>query len=351
MRVRVRPEVLSLPRYAPGRSAPGAAKLSSNESAEPPSSAVIEAATQALAGINRYPDFGATALTQTLARSLGVQEDQVVLGDGSSAVLLDALSVVCRPGAEVIHPWRSFESYPIAIPAVGATGVAVALTAEGRHDLPALVAAVGPDTAAIILCTPNNPTGPALTLEEVRSVLEAVPPEVLVLVDEAYIELATAPGVSTAVPLIAEFPNVLVLRTFSKVHALAGLRVGYGVGHPDLVGAIRAISVPFGVSSVAQAAALVSLRDEDVLRARIADMVAERDRLRGELVSMGYEVPETQSNFLWIPAFQSGPGLVAACAEAGLLVRPFPEGVRVSTGTREQDDRFLDVARAHIATL
>lgn len=351
MRIPLRPEVGALPRYAPGRSAPGAVKLSSNESPEPPSQAVIDAAARALVDANRYPDFGATALTAALAGHLGVGEDQVVVGDGSSAVLLAALSVVCRPGAEVVHAWRSFESYPIAAPSVGARSVPVPLTLEGRHDLDALAAAVGPETAAVILCTPNNPTGPALTLAQVRDFVERVPQEVLVLVDEAYIELATEPGVSTAVALIGQFPNVLVLRTFSKVYALAGLRVGYGIGHPDLVGAIRAVSVPFGVSSVAQAAALAALSDRDTTRERIARTVAERERVRAELLELGYEVPVSQSNFVWIPASQSEPGLVAECARAGIIVRPFPEGVRVSIGTRGQDDRFLEVARAHVAKM
>lgn len=346
MRIPLRPEIAALPRYAPGRSAPGAAKLSSNESPEPPSQMVIEAAARALADVNRYPDFGATALTDALARRFGVAQDQIVVGDGSSAVLLGALSVVARPGAEVVHPWRSFESYPIAAPSVGATAVPVPLTPDGRHDLDALAGAVGPQTVAVILCTPNNPTGPALTLAQVRDFVARVPADVLVLVDEAYIELATDPGVSTAVELIAEHPNVLVLRTFSKVYALAGLRVGYGIGHPDLVAAIRAISVPFGVSSVAQAAALAALEDEEGTRSRIARTVAERERVRGELLELGFDVPESQSNFVWLPAQQSGPALVEACARAGLVVRPFPEGVRVSIGTREQDDRFLAVARA-----
>lgn len=351
MRVRLRPEVLALPRYAPGRSAPGAVKLSSNESPEPPSSAVLEAAARALAEVNRYPDFAASELGATLASRFGVGEDQVVLGDGSSAVLLAALSVVSGADSEVVHAWRSFESYPIAAPSVGARSVPVPLTADWRHDLPAMLRAVGPRTSAAILCTPNNPTGPALTVEEVRSFVAAVPPEVLVLVDEAYIELATDPGVATAVGLVGKFPNVLVLRTFSKVHALAGLRVGYGIGHPDLVGAVRAVSVPFGVSTVAQAAALAALADEDGTRSRIARTIAERGRVREALVGMGYAVPESQANFVWIPADQSGPTLVEECAMSGLIVRPFPEGVRVSLGTVEQDDRFLRVARAHAAAL
>lgn len=346
MRVRIRPEVDALPRYRPGRSLPGAAKLSSNENPFGPSAPVREAAAAELPGLNRYPDFGASDLTEAIASHLGVADDQVCMGTGSSAVLLAALSVVCVPGSEVVFPWRSFESYPIAAPSVGAACVPVPLTPSWELDLPALSAAVGPATAAVLLCTPNNPTGPALTLEQVRSFVAGVPAEVLVIVDEAYIELATAPGVSSAVALIAEHPNVLVLRTFSKVYALAGLRVGYGIGHADLVSAVRAVSIPFGVSSVAQAAALAALSDQDAVRHSVAATVAERTRVIAALRALGYDVPDSQSNFYWIPAAQSGPNFVEACAASGLVVRPFPEGVRISIGTREDDDRVIEVARA-----
>ncbi len=345
MRVRIRPAVEALPAYVPGRAQRGAVKLSSNENPEPPHPAVLAAARAALDGANRYPDMGAHALREAVADLNGVTPDQVCVGTGSSAVLLAALSAVCTPGARVVFPWRSFESYPIAVPASGGEAVPVPLTEDWRVDLPAMAAAIDEDTAAVIVCTPNNPTGPALAFDEIRSFVEQVPDDVLVLVDEAYIEYATAPGVSTCMPLVAEYPQVLVLRTFSKAYALAGLRVGYGVGHPGLVEAVSKVLVPFGVSSVAQAAALAALADPTRTRNSVAATVAERGRVLAELRSMGYAVPDSQSNFLWIPASQSGVAFVEACARAGLIVRPFPEGVRMSMGTREENDRFLAVAR------
>ncbi len=348
MRVRIRPEVLSLPRYVAGNSAPGAVKLSSNENPEPPTPVVVTAGARALADANRYPDAGSLDLRHAIAVHLGVRIEQVCAGTGSSGVLLAALGVVCGAGErrEVVFPWRSFESYPIAVPTVGGVSVPVPLDAEGRHDLDALAAAIGPSTAAVILCSPNNPTGPALTLERIRAFVTQVPPDVLVIVDEAYIELATAPGVASAVPLLAAFPNLIILRTFSKVYALAGLRVGYGVGHPDLIGAMEAVSVPFGVSSVAQAAAVAALADQQAVIRTAAQNAGERERVIAALRGLGYVVPDSQANFVWVPADQSGPALVRACADAGLVVRPFPEGVRVSFGHPADNDRFLAVARA-----
>ncbi|MCI1641484.1 MAG: histidinol-phosphate transaminase [Actinomyces sp.] len=346
MRVRIRPEVLAFPRYVAGKSQPGAAKLSSNENPEPPTPDVIEAAGRALEDANRYPDMGAVLLRSAIADHLGVESDQICVGTGSSGVLVAALSAVCAPGGEVVHPWRSFESYPIAIPTAGGVPVPVALDAHDAIDLEAMARAVGPRTAAVILCSPNNPTGPALRLEDVRAFLRRTPQEVLVILDEAYIEMATAPGVGSAVPLLGEFPNLLVLRTFSKVYALAGLRVGYGVAHRDLTAAVTAVSLPFGVSSVAQAAALAALADQGAVARSVRLIVAERERMLADLRGCGYRVPDSQANFVWLPADQSGPAFVQACSAANLVVRPFPEGVRVSVGRPEDDDRFLEVARA-----
>ena len=347
--VRIRPEIDAIPTYVPGKSQPGAAKMSSNENPNPPGPAAQQAMAAAIPGVNRYPDMGATDLIAGLADYHGVESDQIAVSTGSSAVLLSALSVVAAPGAEVIYAWRSFESYPIAIPAVGATPVPVPLDAEWRHDLAAMAAAVTDRTAAVILCTPNNPTGPAIPLAEIRAFAARIPDDVLVIVDEAYIDFADPAAYATAIREIATHPNLLVLRTFSKAFALAGLRVGYGIGHPRVIDAIRKVSVPFGVSSVAQAGALAALGDADTVRAQVAQIRADRDRIATELRAAGYRVPDTQSNFVWIPADQSGPEFVAACADAGVIVRPFPEGVRVSTGSAEENGRFLQIARAFAA--
>lgn len=340
--VPIRSAVRALPRYAPGKALPGAVKISSNEMPAPPSAAVLEAMREALETVNRYPDLTAAPVREAVAARFGVAPDQVCVGTGSSALLLAALSAVCEPGARVAYPWRSFESYPIAIPASHAVGVPIPLDEDGAHDVEALIAAAS-DASALILCTPNNPTGPALPFETVRSIVERLPASVLVLVDEAYIDFATDPAVSTAIPLIADHSNVLVMRTFSKAHALAGIRIGYAIGHADLIGAIQAVSVPFGVSTLAQVAALASFMDEEGVRAAVSEVIAERSRMIAALREVGLAVPDSQANFFFLPGL--GADFVEACAAAGLVVRPFPEGVRVTVADRATNDRFLEVAR------
>ncbi|WP_455134695.1 histidinol-phosphate transaminase [Schaalia cardiffensis] len=340
--VPIRPAVRNLPRYRPGKAAPGAMKLSSNEMATPPSAPILEAMRKALENVNRYPDLMATPVREAIAKRFEVLPEQVCVGTGSSALLLAALSAVCSPGAKVVYPWRSFESYPIAIPASHAEGVPVPLDEDGGHDVEGLVCAAQ-DATALILCSPNNPTGPVLTFDTIRDIVERVPASVLVLVDEAYIDFASDPRVSSAIPLIEEHPNVLVLRTFSKVHALAGVRVGYAIGNTELIGAIQAVSVPFGVSSVAQAAALASLEDEAGVRASAQAVIAERERMIAALREVGLSVPDSQANFFFLPGL--GSDFVDACVDAGLIVRPFPEGVRVTLADPLTNDRFLEVAR------
>ena len=341
-KLRIRPAVASLPRYVPGRSAPGADKISSNEMPTPPSPAVLEEMARSLQAINRYPDLTAAPLREALADRLRVAPDQLCVGTGSSAILLAALSALCQPGSQVVYPWRSFESYPIAVTAVGGQPVPVGLLPDASHDLDAMRGAITPDTVAVIVCSPNNPTGPALTFDQVSSFVASIPDSVMVLIDEAYIDFATAPGVSTAIPLIASHPNVVVTRTFSKAHALAGARVGYGIGDAEVIDAMQALLVPFGVNSVAQAGALASLNDSDEVHRAVREVVAERERVVPALRSLGYDVPDTQSNFYMLRG--TGPDLVEECARAGLIVRPFPEGVRVSVGAPSHNDRFLAVA-------
>ena len=337
--LRIRPAVASLPRYVPSKTAPGAVKISSNEMPTPPSPAVLEAIARELETINRYPDLTAAPLREALAQRFGVGADQVCVGTGSSAILVAALSAVCQSGSQVVFPWRSFESYPIAVPSVGGDPVPVELLPDGAHDLDAMRAAITPDTVAVIVCSPNNPTGPALTYEEIAGFVADVPDDVMIIVDEAYIDFATKPGVRTAVPLIEEHPNVIVMRTFSKAHA---------IGDPEVIGAIQALLVPFGVSSLALAAALASLKDAEGVQRAVAEIIAERERIIPALRDLGYDIPDSQSNFYLIRG--DVYGLVEACARVGLIVRPFRVGVRVSVGSREQNDRFLAVAAEYART-
>ena len=320
----IRSEVLALPRYIPGKALQGAQKISSNEMPWPPDQRVVEAAAAALGEANRYPDLTAAPVREELARALGLSAGQVCVGTGSSAVLVAALSAVCAPGSEVVFPWRSFESYPIAAPTVHASPVPVPLA------------------RAIIVCSPNNPTGVARPASDIAAMVERVPPSVLVIIDEAYIDFATDPAVAPCTDLIGAHSNVLVMRTFSKAHALAGLRIGYGLGDAGLIDAVQALLVPFGVSGPAQAAALATLRDGAPAREAVRAITRERDRIVPLLRGMGYDVPDSQANFYFLKG--EGAGFVEACAAAGLVVRPFPEGVRVTVGTPEQNDALLAAA-------
>lgn len=344
--VSIREDVAALPAYVPGArpDSVDVAKLSSNENPFLPPEVVRERGRRALDQVNRYPDMAARDVTSAVAKFHGVGEDQVVLGTGSSALLVHALTAVARPGSEVVYAWRSFESYPIATVTVGSTPVQVPLAEGGLHNLDAMLAAITENTSAVIVCNPNNPTGTALPLEDIRKFLEQVPSRVLVIMDEAYIDFANEDGIETALPLIADFPNVVIARTFSKAFALAGARVGYMIGEPALISAISKVATPFGVSHVAQELAIASLESYDWVVDSVAKVVSERGRLWRALRDMGVQPAASQSNFVWIPAWVVDPQeLAKASTDAGVLVRSFPEGTRISIGLPEENDRVIKV--------
>lgn len=346
-RVPLRKAVSDLPAYVPGARAPvGAAayKLSSNENPFPPLPSVVAAVVDAAADLNRYPDMYATELSEAIAASLGVAPECVVAGCGSVAVLGHVLAAVCEAGDEVVLPWRSFEAYPIAVSLAGATGVRVPVGEDGRLDLPGLAAAVTPRTRVVLVCTPNNPTGPAVRADELDAFLAAVPEDVLVVLDEAYVEFVRDPAAADGRAVYDEHPNVVLLRTFSKAYGLAGLRVGYAVARPRLAAGIRLASTPFGVSHVAQLAALASLRAGRELMARVDAVVAERTRMLTGLRAAGLFVPDSEANFVWLPLGAQATAFAERCARAGVLVRPFAgDGVRVSVGEPEATDVLLEV--------
>ncbi len=345
--VRLRPAVACLPPYVPGeRVAPGARayKLSSNENPFPPLPSVLEAISRAAAETNRYPDMYATELCEALAARMAVAPAQIAVGTGSVAVLGHVLAAVAGAGDEVVFGWRSFESYPIAVAISGATAVMVPVGADGRLDLPGMAAAVTERTRAVLVCTPNNPTGPAVRADELAGFLAVVPRDVLVVLDEAYVDFVRDPDAVDGLDVLPGHDNVLVLRTFSKAYGLAGLRVGYAVGAPGVVAGVRATSTPFGVSTLAQAAALASLDVTDQLRERVEAIVAERERMLTGLRAQGHRVPDAQANFVWLGVGDRATALADACRTAGVLVRPFAgDGVRVSVGEPEATDRLLEV--------
>jgi histidinol-phosphate aminotransferase len=343
-----RPDLDRLPAYVPGRAVPGAVKLASNEVPLPPTSRVLEAVAAAAAAGNRYPDLAVTGLTARLADALGVAPERIATGCGSVSICQQLVQATCLdPADEVLFAWRSFEAYPIVTQIGGATARTVPLDGDLRHDLDAMAAAVGPRTRLVMVCSPNNPTGTVVTRAELERFLAAVGPDVVVALDEAYAEYVTDPDAVRGPELLDAHPNLVVLRTFSKAYRLAALRVGYAVGAPDVVAALRKVCSPFSVSAVAQAAAVAALDDADALLAAVPEVVAERVRVRDALRGAGYAVPPTQANFVWLALGDRTAPFAAHCTEHGVVVRPFhPDGVRVTISTPGENDLFLAAARA-----
>ena len=351
--VHLRPVLNTLPAYTPGRPAPEAPgrtayKISSNENPYPPLPSVLEVLRQGAATVNRYPDLAVTALSEAIAATLDVPPARIACGPGSVGVLGQLIAAVCDAGDEVVFAWRSFEAYPILTAVAGARAVHVPLTADHRHDLPAMAAAVTPRTRLVLVCTPNNPTGTTVTAGELDAFLDAVPADVLVVIDEAYVEFGTADDVPDALAVHRARPNVAVLRTFSKAYGLAGLRVGYAVAHEPVAEALRKTAIPFGVNSLAQSAAIASLEAADELEVRVKELVAERERVAAALADQGWELPRSEANFIWFPVGEETPALTDACRDAGLMVRPYGvDGVRATIAETAANDRLLEVTAAY----
>ena len=275
---------------------------------------------------------------------LGRPQDHLAAATGSVALVYQLLQAYCEPGDEVVYAWRSFEAYPIVVALAGAESVQVPLTADARHDLDAMAAAVTDRTRLVLVCSPNNPTGPTVREDELRNFLGKVPADVLVVLDEAYLEFTTAEDVPDAMAVLADHPNVVVLRTFSKAYGLAGLRVGYAVGHPLVAAALRKAALPFGVTDLAQEAAIASLEAYDELEVRVKELVAERERVVAALAEQGWDVPQAQGNFVWLPLGEDALAFAGACAEKALTVRPFAgDGVRCTVAEPEANDRLLAI--------
>jgi len=339
-----------MPGYKPGATAQAVGgrsfKLSSNESPFGPLPSVAKVIAEAALEVNRYPDNGAELLTAAIAGRFGVPADHVAVGCGSVGVAQQLLTAVAEPGAEVLYAWRSFEAYPGLTALTGATSVQVPLTGE-RHDLDSMAAAITPHTRLIFVCNPNNPTGTVVHRDELTRFLDQVPPDCLVVLDEAYREYIRDESVPDGLELYRDRPNVAVLRTFSKAYGLAGLRVGFVVGHPAVAQAVRKTMLTFTVNSLAQVAAVASLAAEEELLERVEATVKERTRVREALLADGWTVPPSEANFVWLRLGGHTMDFAAACHRSGVSVRPFAgEGARVSVGEPEANDLFLAVARA-----
>lgn len=350
--VRLRGALDAVPAYVAGKPAaprPGvtAYKLSSNENPYPPLPSVLDVVREQAGQMNRYPDMGVSALTAALAERLDVPTGRIATGPGSVGVLGQIITAFCDPGDEVVFAWRSFEAYPILVALAGATPVQVPLTSEARHDLDAMAAAITNRTKVVLVCSPNNPTGPSVRTDELEAFLDRVPDDVLVVLDEAYLEFVTSEEAPDALAIHRARPNVAVLRTFSKAYGLAGLRVGYAVAHEPVAEALRKSAIPFGVNSLAQAAAIASLGAFDELNVRVKELVSERTRVLAALEKQGWDLPDTDANFVWFPVGERTAEFAATCQEAGLTVRPYgTDGVRATIAEREANDRLLEVTAA-----
>ncbi len=347
-----RADLTALPSYAPEHRFPGAIKLDNNENAFGPLPSVVDAITKAASRINRYPDSGATELVARLATKLGVDAAQLAVGSGSAMLCQHLIQALCNSTGAVLFGWRSFEGYPIFAQTVGAAQIKVPLTAGHALDLDAMLAAITPETRLIFLCTPNNPTGTPVREADLARFVDAVPPEILVVIDEAYREFVDDRDVPDGVEFAKEQwaagrHQVAVVRTFSKAYGLAGLRVGYLVAAETVAAVTRKVYIPFSVNSAAQVAAQASLDAEDELLARCQDIVAERGRLRAELLDIGYQLPETQANFLWLPLGELAAQFNEHCLSHNVIVRAYDgDGARVTIGTPQENDVFLAAARS-----
>ena len=347
----LRPEMAKLPTYKAGKKvAPvnglTAYKLSSNEVAHSPLPSVVAAIVDAANEINRYPDPFTTNLIQALSDKFAVPADQIATGTGSVGVCQQIIQSVAGAGDEVIYAWRSFEAYPIIATIAGAVSVQVPLTNNGQHDLAAMLNAITSRTRAIFVCTPNNPTGGIVTQQEINEFLEKVPENILVVIDEAYVEFNRDENAIDGIATLKAHSNVGVLRTFSKAYGLAGLRVGYFIGPKNIADAVRKTAVPFGVSTIAQVAAVASLEHEAELFSRVEEVIAERTWFESELTKLGFNLPRSQANFVWIPLGERTEEFALRSEGIAVSIRPFAgEGVRISIGERPALERVIELAK------
>ena len=349
---RLRPEIDSLPAYKAGqmpapRTDIETFKISSNETPFEPPEAVRRAIEQGAATVHRYPDPFSRRLTGALARRFDVAQEQIALGTGSVAVVGQLIWAAAGPGDSVVYPWRSFEAYPIWVQMTGAGSVQVPLLADERHDLPSMLEAIDDSTRIVFVCNPNNPTGEAVRRDELTEFIDAVPSDVIVVLDEAYREFISDTDVPDGLDFFHGQNNVVVMRTFSKAYGLAGLRVGFAIAPEPIAEGMRKTALPFGVSSIAEDAALAALECEDELFERVRHLSQERDRVWQALADQGWDIHPSHANFVWLRLGERTQEFAQACDAAGITIRAFPdEGVRISVAEEEANDRVIDVGKS-----
>jgi histidinol-phosphate aminotransferase len=326
----------------------GIAQLASNESPFPPHPKVIEAIESATHAMNRYPDPDATLLRRRIAERYEEEPGRIAVGNGSCEILLAAAEALCEPGDEILYAWPSFSMYPYLPALTGAREIRVPLAEGDVHDLDAMAAEVTAATQLLIVCNPNNPTATHIPAAEIAAFCERIPPHVTVVLDEAYVEFQTHDDPDATIDLVAELPNLVVLRTFSKVYGLAGLRVGYSIGSAMFRAAVDAVRQPFSVNALAQAAGAEAILHADDVARRVDSTIVERVEVESALADLGLRTSESQANFSWVDLGEADEAQVVAYlgAERQVAVRPgtplgAPGHLRVTYGTRAENERFL----------
>jgi histidinol-phosphate aminotransferase len=325
------------------------ALLASNESPYPPIPAVVEAITNALPSLNRYPDPTNSALRAALSDRYGVPVHRIAIGNGSCDILLAAGEALLEPEAEIVYAWPSFSVYPHLAAAAGARAIEVPVDADHRHDLDAMLQEITAATRLVVVCNPNNPTSTALPLEEIAAFVGAVPRHIAVILDEAYCEFNLLQDPDDSLDLLSRHPNLVLLRTFSKVYGLCGLRVGFGLcGSDEFRTAVDQVRQPFYCNAAAQAAAIEALRHQDEVARRVERNLAERLELEDALRRLGIAPAESQANFVWfdLPEGVDERETVRSLAAADVLVRAGAAlgragAVRVTVGTEAENAKLI----------
>jgi histidinol-phosphate aminotransferase len=358
-----RPDIRDIAPYVPGRPIEDVAleygfdpsdviKLASNENPVPPIPSVRAAMARLIDNVHRYPDNEARLLREKLSEVLGVRYEELIIGAGSSEILRVVAMACGGPGTSAVYGWPSFAVYRLGSIMAMTERIEVPLDADRKFDLEAMLAAIRPDTTLVYLCNPNNPSGTFHPASDVEAFIDAIPERVMVLVDEAYHEFVTDPSHVTALPHAVERPNVLVARTFSKVHGLASLRVGYGISRAENIVDLRKAQAPLSVTALGQEAALVSLHHPDEISQRIADNASGREMLESGLEKLGVHHVPSQANFVYFRTDAGTDVVTAAFLRHGIILRPFADSwVRVSVGTPDENRRFLEAFEIELETL
>ncbi len=351
-----RPGILKTRPYQPGKPVSevqrelgleSIVKLASNENPEGPLPAVVSAVVAAASGMNRYPDGSAYAVVHAIAEHLDVAPETIILGNGSNEIVDMMIRALVSPGENVVFSEKSFVVYPLTTTIHFECGKPVPLGADYKYDLQAMADAVDQRTKMMIVCNPNNPTGTYNTAAEFAALLDRVPGNVIVVVDEAYYEYVVADDYPQTLAMMAEHPNLVVLRTFSKIHSLAGLRVGYGIGHPELIGELHKTREPFNVNSLAQAAVLACLQDDGAVAERARNNRLWLEELDAGLKELGLDPVPSQTNFILVPCPGRAGALTQELLQRGVIVRPMggfgfgDDAIRISVGLPEENRRCL----------